>query len=153
MKMSVEEILALYNENRSRETMELIARANDCTIKDVGEFLKAAAANQEPKKKPGRPKKDSTQNRNLTSEEKQKKDTAEKVETKTEILPVNKRHHTYLVPEIVVTMTSDKIKEYRRMAKYHEEKMEEYNLMALECEEFLMGGFCGGSKDGIFREV
>lgn len=152
MKMSAEEILALYNENRSRETMEVIARANDCTIKDVGEFLKAAA-NQEPKKKPGRPKKDSTQDRNLTSEEKPKKDTAEKMETKAEILPVNKRHHTYLVPEIVVSMTSEKIKEYRRMAKYHEEKMEEYNLMALECEEFLMGGFCGGQKDGIFREV
>lgn len=49
MKMTAEEILAMYNKDRSRENMQKIADLNGCTMHDIGEFLKAAA--DTPKKK------------------------------------------------------------------------------------------------------
>ena len=69
MKMTAEEIVKIYKSDPSKETMQQLAIDNDCTIKDIGEFLKAAAAAKkteeimqaaeapaEEKKKPGRPK-------------------------------------------------------------------------------------------------
>lgn len=73
MKMTAEEIVKIYKSDPSRETMQQLAIDNDCTMKDIGEFLKAAAtakkteeimqdaekpaeAPAEEKKKPGRPK-------------------------------------------------------------------------------------------------
>lgn len=53
MKMTAEEIVKIYKADPSRETMLQLARDNECTLKDIGEFLKDAAT---PKKKPGRPK-------------------------------------------------------------------------------------------------
>lgn len=69
MKMTAEEIVKIYKSDPSRETMQQLAIDNDCTMKDIGEFLKAAAAAKteeiqqaaekpaEEKKGPGRPKK------------------------------------------------------------------------------------------------
>lgn len=54
MKMTAEEIVKIYKADPSRETMLQLARDNECTLKDIGEFLKDAAT---PKKKPGRPRK------------------------------------------------------------------------------------------------
>ena len=73
MKMTAEEIVKIYKSDPSRETMQQLAIDNDCTMKDIGEFLKAAATSKkteeimqdavktaeapaEEKKKPGRPK-------------------------------------------------------------------------------------------------
>lgn len=72
MKMTAEEIVKIYKSDPSKETMQQLAIDNDCTMKDIGEFLKAAAtakkteeimqnpitaeAPAEEKKKPGRPK-------------------------------------------------------------------------------------------------
>lgn len=69
MKMTAEEIVKIYKSDPSKETMQQLAIDNDCTLKDIGEFLKAAAtakkteeimqdagAPAEEKKKPGRPK-------------------------------------------------------------------------------------------------
>lgn len=70
MKMTAEEIVKIYKSDPSKETMQQLAIDNDCTLKDIGEFLKAAAtakkteeimqdaeAPAEEKKGPGRPKK------------------------------------------------------------------------------------------------
>lgn len=69
MKMTAEEIVKIYKSDPSRETMQQLAIDNDCTMKDIGEFLKAAATAKteeiqqaaekpaEEKKGPGRPKK------------------------------------------------------------------------------------------------
>jgi len=151
MKMTAEEILEMYNANRSRETMQKIAELNDCTIKDVGEFLKNAAS--QPKRKPGRPKKDKAQEPDLTSIEEPKEDKIEKEEIKSETQPVQKPRHSYMIPEVVVEATREKIAEAKRKAKYYEEKANEYNLIAMECEDFLEGGWCSGTEDGLYRQV
>ena len=57
MKMTAEEIVEMYNKNPTRETMEQIAARNECSIQEIGEFLKNTAKEQEERKKPGRPKK------------------------------------------------------------------------------------------------
>lgn len=44
MKMTAEEIVKIYKSDPSKETMQQLAIDNDCTLKDIGEFLKAAAA-------------------------------------------------------------------------------------------------------------
>ena len=151
MKMTAQEILDMYNQNRSRETMEKIAALNDCTIKEVGEFLKNAAS--QPKKKPGRPKKDKSEVSNLSSSEDTLKDKAEEESIKVELPSDKKPRRSYLIPELVVEATKEKIREYKRMAEFHEKKMEEYNLQVGELEDFLRGGFCHGEEDGLFREV
>ena len=68
MKMTAEEIVKIYKSDPSKETMQQLAIDNNCTLKDIGEFLKAAAAAKteeiqkaaekpaEEKKGPGRPK-------------------------------------------------------------------------------------------------
>lgn len=153
MKMTAEEILEMYNADRSRETMEIIAAMNDCTIKEVGEFLKKAAKEQ-PKKKPGRkPKSEKAESGNLCSTEDTKSHDTEEVTIKEQPHEDKMHRGSYLIPEVVVGLTRDKIKEYKRMADFHAQKMEEYNLLALECEDFLQGGFCNGEKDGIFGQV
>ena len=152
MKMTAQEILDMYNQNRTRETMEKIAQLNDCTIKEVGEFLKDAAA-QPPKKKPGRPKKEKPEEGILSSSEEALFDTTEKEEIKSEPQLAKKSRHSYMIPEVVVEATREKIEEARRKAKYYEQKAEEYNLIVMECEDFLEGGWCSGTEDGLYRQV
>lgn len=144
MKMTAEEILAMYNEDRSRENMQKIADLNGCTMHDVGEFLKAAA--DTPKKRgPGRPKKLSSDK----TKSNKKSDTRNKVEA----LPEEKRSQKYLIPEIVESLTREKIDEYRRKADFFREKAAEEELKADELQDFLNGGFCDGAKDGIHGEI
>lgn len=150
MKMTAQEIVEMYNQNRSRETMQKIAEINGCTIKEVGEFLKEAAT---PKRGPGRPKKEKPEELKVPSIEKTLEDKTENPEIKSEAVPVKAARHSYMIPEVVVEATREKIDEARRKAKYFEEKAEEYNLIVMECEDFLQGGFCNGSKDGIYGEV
>ena len=151
MKMTADEIFAMYDKNRSRETMQKIADLNDCTIKEVGEFLKDVA--NRPKRKPGRPKKEKAEEPILTGIEETKKDKTEESENKVVSEPVKNSRHSYMIPEVVVEATREKIAEARRKAKYYEEKAEEYNLIVLECEDFLEGGWCSGTEDGLYRQV
>ena len=151
MKMTAEEILEMFNANRSRETMQKIAELNDCTIKEVGEFLKNAAS--QPKRKPGRPKKDKAQELDLTGIEEPKENETKEVLIKSGDIPVKKPRHSYMIPEVVVEATREKIAEAKRKAKYYEEKANEYNLIAMECEDFLEGGWCNGTEDGLYRQV
>lgn len=144
MKMTAEEIVKLYNANPCHETMEKIAKANECSIHDVGAFLKSVAETPE-KRKPGRPKKPSTDST--------KKDESEKSEIKNESDEVKKHPHTYLIPDQIYDITKTKIEELRRMGRFHADKAEEYFMTANECEDFLNGGFCCGHKDGIHGEV
>lgn len=144
MKMTAEEILAMYNQDRSRENMQKIADLNGCTMHDIGEFLKAAA--DTPKKRgPGRPKKPSSEK----TKSNKKTDTRNKVEA----LPEEKRSQKYLIPEIVESLTREKIDEYRRKADFFREKAAEEELKADELQDFLNGGFCDGAKDGIHGEI
>lgn len=151
MKMSAEEIVIMYNQDRSRKTMERIAEINGCSIREVGEFLKAAAGKN--KKKPGRPPKKALPEIDLTPIDEVLKDEIEKSENKVESNGVKITRKTYLIPDVVVEETRKKIDEFKRLAKYHEDKMEEYNLMANECEDFLNGGEFNGSKDIIHGQV
>lgn len=144
MKMTAEEILAMYNEDRSRENMQKIADLNGCTMHDVGEFLKAAA--DTPKKRgPGRPKKPSSDK----TKSNKKTETRKKVEP----LPEEKRSKKYLIPEIIENLTKAKIDEFRRKAEFFREKALEEDLRADELQDFLNGGFCDGTKDGIHGEI
>ena len=144
MKMTAEEILAMYNEDRSRENMKKIADLNNCTMHEVGEFLKAAADTPK-KRKPGRPKKPGSK-----STKNNKMDNSRK---KVEPLPEEKRPKTYLIPEIVETMAKEKIEEFRRKAEFFRTKAQEEDLRADELQDFLNGGFCNGAKDGIHGKV
>lgn len=148
MKMTAEEIVEMYEKDRSRDCMQRIADLNGCTIKEVGEFLKNAS---QPKRKPGRPKKE--QESKEPECDNTLKDDFEKLENKVESVPVKKPRHTYMIPEVVVEATKQKIEDARRMAKFHEDKAQEYNLIVMECEDFLFGGFCNGQEDGLYRQV
>lgn len=148
MKMTAEEIVEMYDKDRTRDCMQRIADLNDCTIKEVGEFLKNAA---QPKKKPGRPKKE--QASKSPECEQTLKDNSEKVDNKSESVQGKKPRHSYMIPEVVVQATKEKIEDARRRAKFHEDKAQEYNLIVMECEDFLYGGFCNGEEDGLFRQV
>lgn len=65
MKMTAEEILKIYKSDPTKETMKQLALDNECTIADIGLFLKEAADKQKAeadktetaKRKPGRPPK------------------------------------------------------------------------------------------------
>lgn len=152
MKMEADEIVALYKANPTRETMQKIAKANDCTIHEVGEFLRDCAnKSQEVKKRRGRPKKDKAQSRNSTSTQKTKKDNSEKTEIKNESEEAKKRPHSYLIPDLVAKATKEKVEELRRMGRIHSEKAEECFMLANECEDFLNGGYYNGQEDGLFR--
>lgn len=72
MKMTAEEIVKIYKSDPSRETMQQLAIDNDCTIKDIGEFLKAAAT-QKPAEAPEREKKKAGRPKGSSNKEKSKK--------------------------------------------------------------------------------
>lgn len=140
MKMTAEEIVSMYNQDKSRSNMRKIAELNGCTIHEVGEFLKNAAS-QPTKRKPGRPKSSSTR--------KTKKDTKSKTRNKVEPLPDELRPKTYIIPPLVESLTKSKIEELRRRSEYFENEAKRLGLEADELQDFLNGGFCDGKKDGI----
>lgn len=140
MKMSAEEIVRAYNEDRSRANMQRIAEKNDCTIHEVGEFLKNAA--KTPKKRgPGRPKKKKADD--------SLKDSFEKTSPIVEPIEENMRPHTYLIPPLIEQMTNEKIAELRRKSEFFMTKAKEADIEADELQDFLNGGYSDGQKDGI----
>lgn len=143
MKMTADEILEMYNKDRSKEGMQMIADLNGCSIKEVGEFLKEQAVCK-PKKKPGRPKKQKN-----PSTENVLKDKDENLTNIDVSVPVKKRPRSYIIPDCVVDITKLKIEEYKRLAKFHEQKAEELYLIVNECEDFLNGGTFNGSENSI----
>lgn len=140
MKMSAEEIVKAYNEDRSRANMQRIAEKNDCTIHEVGEFLKNAA--KTPKKRgPGRPKK--------KKEDASLKDSFENTSRIVEPIEENMRPHTYLIPPVLETIAKEKIAELRRRSEFFKNKAKESDIEADELQDFLNGGYSDGQKDGI----
>lgn len=140
MKWSAERIVKEYKKDISRANMERIAKENDCTLKEIGEFLQQAAL--EPlKKRPGRPKKQKA--------DKTKKDENQKVRPKVEPVEENKRPHTYLIPPVLENIAKEKIAELRRKCDFFKTKAMEAEIEADELQDFLNGGYCNGQKDGI----
>ena len=85
MNWTAAEIVEAYQKDPSKANMVRIARENNCTLEEIGNFLKNAAV----KRKPGRPKK--------SGSETTKKDENEKTPIKSDSIPVEKPAQKYLI--------------------------------------------------------
>lgn len=128
MKMTAEEIVAAYKADSSKANMQMLAELNGCSLKEIGEFLQNAAK----KRKPGRPKK--------LSSEATKRNKNQNLSNKVESLPEEKRAKKYLIPPILESISKEKIEEYRRTAEIHRNKAAELEIQANELQDFLNGG-------------
>lgn len=141
MNWTAAEIVEAYQKDPSKANMVRIAKENNCTLEEIGNFLKNAAV----KRKPGRPKK--------SGSETTKKDESEKTSIKSDSIPVEKPAQKYLIPEIVVSLTQEHIDRLNREIEFFEEKVADKKLRRDELVDFLKGGFDYGQKDGIHRQV
>lgn len=141
MNWTAAEIVEAYQKDPSKANMVRIAKENNCTLEEIGNFLKNAAV----KRKPGRPKKSGSE---IT-----KKDENEKTSIKSDSIPVEKPVQKYLIPEIVVSLTQEHIDRLDREIEFFEEKVADKKLRRDELVDFLKGGFDYGQKDGIYRQV
>ena len=147
MKWSAERIVEEYNHDPSPENMLRIARENDCTLKDVGEYLKNYV---QLKRKPGRPPKNPASGEKTSIDESKINKTKE-MSSKDESKQVEMRAHSYLIPELVVSLTKEHIDKLQREIEYFEQSIYEKKLRKAELEDFLNGGFY--EKDELHREV
>lgn len=141
MNWTAAEIVEAYQKDPSKANMVRIAKENNCTLEEIGNFLKNAAV----KRKPGRPKK--------SGSETTKKDENKKTSIKSDSIPVEKPAQKYLIPEIVVSLTQEHIDRLNREIEFFEEKVADKKLRRDELVDFLKGGFDYGTKDGIHRQV
>ena len=141
MNWTAAEIVESYQKDPSKANMVRIAKENNCTLEEIGNFLKNAAV----KRKPGRPKK--------SGSETTKKDENKKTSIKSDSIPVEKPAQKYLIPEIVVSLTQEHIDRLNREIEFFEEKVADKKLRRDELVDFLKGGFDYGTKDGIYRQV
>lgn len=141
MNWTAAEIIEAYQKDPSKANMVRIARENNCTLEEIGQFLKNAAV----KRKPGRPKK--------SGSETTKEDESEKTSIKSDSIPVEKPAQKYLIPEIVVSLTQEHIDRLNREIEFFEEKVADKKLRRDELVDFLKGGFDYGQKDGIHGQV
>ena len=141
MNWTAAEIVEAYKKDPSKANMVRIAKENNCTLEEIGQFLKNALV----KRKPGRPKK--------SGSETTKKDENEKTSIKSDSIPVEKPAQKYLIPEIVVSLTQEHIDRLNREIEFFEEKVADKKLRRDELVDFLKGGFDYGQKDGIHRQV
>lgn len=141
MNWTAAEIVEAYQKDPSKANMVRIAKENNCTLEEIGNFLKNAAV----KRKPGRPKK--------SGSEATKKDENKKTSIKSDSIPVEKPAQKYLIPEIVVSLTQEHIDRLNREIEFFEEKVADKKLRRDELVDFLKGGFDYGQKDGIYRQV
>lgn len=144
MKETAEQIVKRYKADPSRENMQQIALDNDCTMQEIGEFLKDAAT---PKKKPGRPKSKEASERKKIPSEAIKKRKNEKVSNKSDSVERKMLAKTYLIPPVMLSIGKEKAEEYRRLAEIHKVKARELELQAIEIEDFLEGGFTDGNEN------
>ena len=135
MKDSIEQIVARYKADPSRENMKRIADDNGCTMKEIGEFLKDAST----PKKPGRPK--------TPRSEATKKGTNKKVSNKIDSDEGEMCSKKYLIPQIIESITKEKIAELSRLQEIHINKAKELELEIDELKDFLSGGFNYGDKE------
>lgn len=135
MKDSIEQIVSKYKADPSRENMKRIADDNGCTMKDIGELLKNAAI----KKKPGRPK--------SPRSEATKKGTNKKASIKDNSNEGEMHSKKYLIPQIIESITKEKIAELLRLQEIHVNKAIELELEIDELKDFLSGGFDYGDKE------
>lgn len=137
MKDSIEQIVAKYKADPSKENLRQIAIDNGCTMHEIGQMLKDAAA---PKKKsPGRPKKPSSDTT--------KKNTKEKASIKDDSNEGEMHAKKYLIPQIIESITKEKIAELLRLQEIHINKAKELELEIDELKDFLSGGFDYGDKE------
>ena len=141
MNWTAAEIVEAYQKDPSKANMVRIAKENNCTLEEIGNFLKNAAV----KRKPGRPKK--------SGSETTKKDENKNTSIKSDSIPVEKPAQKYLIPEIVVSLTEEHIDRLNREIEFFEEKVADKKLRRDELVDFLKGGFDYGQKDGIYRQV
>ena len=141
MNWTAAEIVEAYQKDPSKANMVRIAKENNCTLEEIGNFLKNAAV----KRKPGRPKK--------SGSETTKKDENKNTSIKSDSIPVEKPAQKYLIPEIVVSLTQEHIDRLNREIEFFEEKVADKKLRRDELVDFLKGGFDYGKKDGIHRQV
>ena len=71
--------------------------------------------------------------------------------SKDESKQVEMRAHSYLIPELVVSLTKEHIDKLQREIEYFEQSIYEKKLRKAELEDFLNGGFY--EKDELHREV
>ncbi len=135
MKDSIEQIVARYKADPSRENMKRIADDNGCTMKEIGEFLKDAAT----PRKPGRPK--------SPRSEATKKGTNKKASIKDDSNEGEMHSKKYLIPQIIESITKEKIAELSRLQEIHINKAKELELEIDELKDFLSGGFDYGHKE------
>lgn len=136
MKDSIEQIMERYKADPSSENMRQIAIDNGCTMHEIGQMLKAAASK---KKSPGRPKKPSSDTT--------KKNTKEKASSKDGSDEGEMHAKKYLIPQIIESITKEKIDELTRLKEIHEYKAKELELEIDELKDFLSGGFKYGDKE------
>lgn len=148
MNWTAEEIVKSYNTDPSKANMLRIAKENNCTLEEIGQFLKNAAV----KRKPGRPKKN-PENGKENQTEPTKKDNSEKTSNKSDSVECEKPAQKYLIPEIVVSLTNEHIERLNREIEFFEVKVAEKKLKRDELVDFLKGGFDYGQKDGVHREI
>lgn len=141
MNWTAAEIVEAYQKDPSKANMVRIAKENNCTLEEIGNFLKNAAV----KRKPERPKK--------SGSETTKKDENKKTSIKSDSIPVEKPAQKYLIPEIVVSLTQEHIDRLNREIEFFEEKVADKKLRRDELVDFLKGGFDYGEKDGIHGQV
>lgn len=148
MKMTAEEILKSYNADPSRENMIQLAHDNECTLQEIGQFLKdAAAENERPEEKPkkkkgGWPKGQPRKRKNVTEAEAPKKDNADEVmikneekEEKTGSEEIQKRD----IPKVIYDILMARLNLLRDKRRFLIDSLDEINDEEDEITRFLRG--------------
>lgn len=139
MKMTAEEIVKRYKADPTRETMLQLAHENDCTIKEIGEFLKDAAA-----RKLGRPKGSGRGKKKPKNEECETtiKDTNKKVTPKMDSLEEEMRPEETSkndIPEEIKNILLDRYNLLEGRAEAHMIALREINEEQKAISSFLWG--------------
>lgn len=140
MKMTAEEIVKVYKADPRRETMLQLAHENECTMHEIGEFLKNAAAEQKPAddKKPARsPKSRKKSGTKATKKDKEKK-VILKVEPAPQQMPENESKKERL-PKIIQDILYKRLELIREKRRYLIDSLDEINDEEDEITRFLRG--------------
>lgn len=147
MKMTAEEIVKSFKEDSSRENMQRLADENECSLHDIGEFLKEEAAKNTPaadKKKAGWPKgkKRGPKPQKVSEKETTLNNTNEKVEIKVESREAEMRDEKEFkkdIPEAVKRILITRLNILNEKQKVHIEALDEISAEREEIARFLWG--------------
>lgn len=142
--MTAEEIVKAYKADPSRENMLQLAHDNECTLHEMGEFLKQAATPEKPaeKKKAGRPPK----NKKMTGTEATKKDKEKKVMLKMEPAPeemregeLKEKETKNIIPPVIQSILFTRLECIREKRRILIESLDAINDEEDEIMKFLRG--------------